>query len=94
MPYIEKEIGKRYYTVREVAAMVGEPTSYVRYVSDAHGMNIKRSRNGHRLFNREQAEHIVNLHRLRSITTEGLVELVMKLQAEVKELSDKLGKAQ
>ncbi|MDR2802215.1 MAG: MerR family transcriptional regulator [Prevotellaceae bacterium] len=72
MPYKEVEIEKIYYTIGEVAKMLGESTSLVRFWSNKLSDVIRphKNRKGNRLFQPDDVENFKILHRL--IKTQGM----------------------
>lgn len=76
MPYIEKPIEKLYYSMGEVAQMLGENASLVRFWASYFPEFIKPARNkkGNRLFSQEDVMNFKLIHYLvkdRGMTLEG-----------------------
>ena len=76
MPLKEKRVEKLYYTIGEVAILLGENTSLVRFWSDKFPEYIKPARNkkGNRLFTSEDIKNFENIHYLvkeKGMTLEG-----------------------
>ena len=76
MAYKEPTIEKIYYTIGEVATMVGESTSLIRFWSNKMSDIIRPSKNrkGNRLFMPHDVENLKILHRLvkeQGMTLEG-----------------------
>jgi DNA-binding transcriptional MerR regulator len=76
MPYKEVKIEKIYYTIGEVAEMLGESTSLVRFWSNKLSDVIRpqKNRKGNRLFLPDDVENFKILHRLiknQGMTLEG-----------------------
>jgi DNA-binding transcriptional MerR regulator len=76
MPYKETKIEKMYYTIGEVAGILGESTSLVRFWSNKLNDIIRphKNRKGNRLFLPDDVENFKILHRLvkeQGMTLEG-----------------------
>ncbi len=76
MPYLEKPIEKLYYTIGEVAEMLGENASLVRFWASSFPEFIKPARNkkGNRLFTQQDVTNFKFIHNLvkeRGMTLEG-----------------------
>ncbi|MBR5611321.1 MAG: MerR family transcriptional regulator [Bacteroidales bacterium] len=76
MPYKEFKIEKLYYTIGEVADLLGENTSLVRFWSDKFSSYIKPERNkkGNRKYSAEDVKTLKTIHYLvkeRGMTLEG-----------------------
>jgi DNA-binding transcriptional MerR regulator len=76
MPYKEFKIEKLYYTIGEVADLLGENTSLVRFWSDKFSSHIKPERNkkGNRKYSAEDLKTLKTIHYLvkeRGMTLEG-----------------------
>ncbi len=76
MPYKEPTIEKMYYTIGEVADMLGESTSLVRFWTNKMDDIIRphKNRKGNRLFVPADVENLKILHRLikeQGMTIEG-----------------------
>ena len=76
MPYKEPKIEKMYYTIGEVADMLGESTSLVRFWSNKMSDIIRphKNRKGNRMFVPADVENLKILHRLtkeQGMTLEG-----------------------
>ena len=79
MPYKEFKIEKLYYTIGEVAELLGESTSLVRFWSDKFSSHIKPERNkkGNRKFSADDVKTLKTIHYLvkeRGMTLEGAQE--------------------
>lgn len=82
---------KYFYSVGEVAEILGESTSLVRFWSNEFPKFIKPQRNakGNRLFSREDVEIFRNIHllvKVEGLTLEGAAK---RLKGDRKGLSDK-----
>lgn len=76
MPYKEFKIEKLYYSIGEVAELLGESTSLVRFWSDKFSSHIKPERNkkGNRKFSADDVKTFRTIHYLvkdRGMTLEG-----------------------
>jgi DNA-binding transcriptional MerR regulator len=76
MPYKEAKIEKIYYTIGEVAEMLGESTSLVRFWSNKLSDIIRphKNRKGNRLFQPDDVKNFKILHHLiknQGMTLEG-----------------------
>lgn len=66
MPYKEFKVEKLYYSIGEVADLLGESTSLVRFWSDKFATYIKPERNkkGNRKFSAEDVKTLKTIHYL------------------------------
>lgn len=65
MPYKEKEIERRYYTIGEVADKLGVSTSLIRsWEGEFDIIKPKRNRKGNRQFTKEDLEHFKSIFHL------------------------------
>lgn len=76
MPYKEFKVEKLYYSIGEVADLLGENASLVRFWSDKFSSHIKPERNkkGNRKFSAEDVKTLQTIHYLvkeRGMTLEG-----------------------
>ncbi|HIZ87271.1 MAG TPA: MerR family transcriptional regulator [Candidatus Coprenecus pullistercoris] len=76
MPYKEYQPEKLYYSIGEVAELLGESTSLVRYWSDTFSRFVKPQRNkkGNRKYSPADVEELKKIHYLvkeRRMTLEG-----------------------
>lgn len=79
MPYKERSIEKVYYTIGEVAEVLGENTSLVRFWSQKFPEFIKPARNkkGNRLFTAQDLSNFKIIHYLvkeRGMTLDGALQ--------------------
>ncbi len=59
MPYKEKEIEKKYYSIGEVAAMFNVATSLIRFwESEFDIIKPKKNRKGNRQFTKDDIQHV------------------------------------
>ena len=82
---------KLFYTVGEVAEMIGESTSLVRFWANEFPKFIKPQRNGkgNRLFTREDVETIKHIHLLVKVEGHTLEGAAKRLKGERKEVISK-----
>jgi len=75
MPYKEKKIEKLYYSIGEVAEMLSESTSLIRFWSNNFSViNPKTNRKGDRMFTKKDVANLKAIHRLvkeKGFTLEG-----------------------
>ena len=65
MPYKEKEIEKRYYTIGEVADDLGVATSLIRFwESEFDIIKPKKNRNGNRQFTKDDIKNVKLIYHL------------------------------
>ncbi|MEQ9287508.1 MAG: MerR family transcriptional regulator [Cyclobacteriaceae bacterium] len=65
MPYKEKEIEKRYYTIGEVADSLGVATSLIRFwESEFDIIKPKKNRKGNRQFTKEDVKNVKLIYHL------------------------------
>lgn len=80
MPYKEKQIEKRYYTIGEVADDLGVATSLIRFwESEFDIISPKKNRKGNRQFTKEDIKHIKLIYHLvkeRGYTLNGAREFI------------------
>lgn len=79
MPYKEFNVEKLYYTIGEVAEIMDENTSLIRFWSDKFSDIIKpeRNRKGNRRYTAKDVENLKLIHHLvkdRGMTLEGALE--------------------
>lgn len=97
MPYKEKEIVKKYYSIGEVAAQLNVATSLIRFwESEFTNIKPRKNRKGNRQFTQEDIENIRTIYHLvkeRGYTLQGAKELIKKNPHEIRnkmELIDEL----
>lgn len=80
MPYIEKEIEKRYYTIGEVANDLGVATSLIRFWETEFDLiKPKKNRKGNRQFTKEDLKNvrlIYHLVKVKGYTLNGAREFI------------------
>ena len=80
MPYKEKAIEKKYFTIGEVAAEFNVATSLIRFwESEFDTINPKKNRKGNRQFTKSDIEHIRIIYHLvkeRGFTLHGAKEML------------------
>ena len=80
MPYKEKAIEKKYFTIGEVAAQFGVATSLIRFwESEFETIKPKKNRKGNRQFTKSGIEHIRIIYHLvkeRGFTLQGAKEML------------------
>lgn len=65
MPYKEKEIEKKYYTIGEVAEELGVATSLIRFwESEFDSIKPKKNRKGNRQFTKEDLKNVKLIYHL------------------------------
>ncbi|AGA80065.1 putative transcriptional regulator [Echinicola vietnamensis DSM 17526] len=92
VPYKEREIEKKYYSIGEVADKFGVATSLIRYWEGEFDIiKPKKDKKGNRRFTKEDIEKIgliFHLVKEKGYTLQGAQEIIKKDQYEV---SDKAG---
>jgi DNA-binding transcriptional MerR regulator len=80
VPYIEKEIEKRYYTIGEVASDLGVATSLIRFWETEFDLiKPKKNRKGNRQFTKEDLKNvklIYHLVKVKGYTLNGAREFI------------------
>ena len=91
MPYKEKEIEKRYFTIGEVAEQFNVATSLIRFwESEFSILNPKKNRKGNRQFTKQDIEKLNLIYHLvkeRGFTLQGAKEMLKK---NPEDLQDKI----
>lgn len=89
MPYKERDITKRYYTMGEVTEMFGVNASQIRfYEKEFDILQPKKNKKGNRLFTPEDVENlkvIFHLVKDKGFTLQGAREYLKNNKSEVKE---------
>ena len=89
MPYKEKEITKRYYSMGEVTAMFGVNASQIRfYEKEFDILQPKKNKKGNRMFRPEDIESlkiIFNLVKEKGFTLQGAKDYLKENQKEARE---------
>ncbi|WP_194775976.1 MerR family transcriptional regulator [Pararhodonellum marinum] len=92
MPYKEKEIEKKYYSIGEVAAMFKVATSLIRYWEGEFDIiKPKKDKKGNRRFTKEDIEKIRLIYHLvkeKGYTLQGAQEIIKK---DMHQINDKAG---
>ncbi|HHP7240056.1 MAG TPA: MerR family transcriptional regulator [Cyclobacteriaceae bacterium] len=80
MPYKEKEIEKKYYSIGEVADMMGVATSLIRFwESEFSIIKPKKNRKGNRQFTKEDINNVKLIYHLvkeKGYTLQGARDLI------------------
>ncbi len=80
MPYKEKNIEKKYYTIGEVADLFGVATSLIRFwESEFEHITPKKNNKGNRVFTKEDLQDVKLVYHLvkeRGYTLNGAKELI------------------
>ena len=91
MPYKEKEIEKKYYTIGEVADKFGVATSLIRFwESEFDIIKPKKNRKGNRQFTKDDIESVRMIYHLvkeKGFTLQGAKDM---LKNDVADLKDKM----
>ncbi|MFA0964777.1 MerR family transcriptional regulator [Roseivirga sp. BDSF3-8] len=89
MPYKEKEIEKKYYTIGEVADIFGVATSLIRFwESEFDTIRPKKNRKGNRQFTKEDIESIRLIYHLvkeKGFTLQGAKDMLKNNVGKVKD---------
>ena len=92
MPYKEKEIEKRYFTIGEVAEQFKVATSLIRFwESEFSILNPKKNRKGNRQFTKQDIEKLTLIYHLvkeRGFTLQGAKEMLKKNPDELQDNID------
>lgn len=87
MPYKEKEIEKRYFTIGEVAEQFNVATSLIRFwESEFSILNPKKNRKGNRQFTKQDIEKLNLIYHLvkeRGFTLQGAKDMLKKNPEEL-----------
>lgn len=88
MPYKEKEIVKKYFSIGEVAQQLNVATSLIRFWESEFGIiKPKKNRKGNRQFTIEDIENIKLIYHLvkeKGYTLQGAKEMIKKSPHETK----------
>ena len=86
MPYKEKEIEKKYYTIGEVAAMFKVATSMIRFwESEFDIIKPGKNKKGNRVFTKKDVESVKLVYHLvkeKGYTLQGAREFIKNSQAD------------
>ncbi len=101
MPYKEKEIEKKYYTIGEVADEFGVATSLIRFWESEFGIiKPKKNRKGNRQFTKDDLQSVKLIYHLvkeKGYTLQGARDLIsngMEAVSDKMELIESLKKVQ
>ncbi len=87
MPYKEREIEKKYYSIGEVATQFKVAPSLIRYwEGEFEIINPKKDKKGNRRFTKEDIEkirYIYQLVKVKGFTLQGAQEVIKKEQNKV-----------
>lgn len=97
MPYKEYKPEKLYYSIGEVAGLLGESTSLVRFWSDTFSEFVKPERNkkGNRRFTNSDVENLRIIHHLvkeQKMTLEGAAARMKSNKGELNKRSEVVGR--
>lgn len=96
MPYKEKIIEKKYFSIGEVAEMMNVATSLIRFwESEFDIIKPKKNRKGNRQFTREDIENVKVIYHLvkeKGYTLQGAKDLLKSNDAAVKDKMEMLAK--
>lgn len=80
MPYKERPIEKRYYSIGEVAQIFGVATSLIRFWQEEFEIiHPKKNKKGHRVFSKEDIDNVKIVYHLvkeKGYTLEGAKEVI------------------
>lgn len=92
MPYKEKVIEKKYYTIGEVASLFGVATSLIRFwESEFDNISPKKNRKGNRQFTKEDIESVKLIYHLvkeKGFTLQGAKEFLKQDSQTMKDKID------
>ncbi len=87
MPYKEKEIEKKYFSIGEVARMLNVATSLIRFwESEFDIIKPKKNRKGNRQFTKEDIDHVKLIYHLvkeKGYTLQGAKDMLKNGQDQV-----------
>ena len=96
MPYKEKVIEKKYFSIGEVAEMMGVATSLIRFwESEFDIIKPKKNRKGNRQFTREDIENVKLIYHLvkeKGYTLQGAKDLLKSNNGEAKDKMEMMAK--
>jgi DNA-binding transcriptional MerR regulator len=94
MPYKEKEIVKKYYSIGEVAQQLNVTTSLIRFWEGEFGIiKPKKNRNGNRQFTTEDIDNIKLIYHLvkeKGFTLQGARDILKKNPNDAKKKMEML----
>ena len=89
MPYKEKEIEKKYYSIGEVASILDVSTSLIRFwESEFEIIKPKKNRKGNRQFTKDDIENVKLIYHLvkeKGYTLQGAKEIIKNRNQQVKD---------
>lgn len=89
MPYKEKVIEKKYYTIGEVASIFGVATSLIRFwESEFDSIKPKKNRKGNRQFTQDDINNLRSIYHLvkeKGFTLQGAKDMLRNNSNEVHE---------
>ena len=92
MPYKEKVIEKKYFTIGDVASQFGVATSLIRFwESEFSILKPKKNRKGNRQFTKDDIENVRLIYHLvkeRGFTLNGAKEMLKNESSKVKDQID------
>lgn len=92
MPYKEKAIEKKYYSIGEVAAMFNVATSLIRFWETEFDLiKPKKNRKGNRQFTKEDIENVKLIYHLvkeRGFTLQGAKDMLKNSSGDLKDKMD------
>ncbi|QSE96699.1 MerR family transcriptional regulator [Fulvivirga lutea] len=92
MPYKEKSIEKKYYSIGEVAAQFNVATSLIRFwESEFDLIKPKKNRKGNRQFTKEDIENVKLIYHLvkeRGFTLQGAKDMLKSSSNDLKDKMD------
>ncbi len=87
VPYKEKVIEKKYYTIGEVASLFGVATSLIRFwESEFDTIKPKKNRKGNRQFTKEDIESLKTIYHLvkeRGFTLQGAKDMLKHNEEDI-----------
>lgn len=96
MPYKEKVIEKKYFSIGEVAEMLNVATSLIRFwESEFDIIKPKKNRKGNRQFTREDIENVKLIYHLvkeKGYTLQGAKDLIKSSNGDMKDKMEMLEK--
>ena len=94
MPYKEKVIEKKYFSIGEVAEMLNVATSLIRFwESEFDIIKPKKNRKGNRQFTKEDIENVKLIYHLvkeKGYTLQGAKDLLKSNSSDIKDRMDML----
>ena len=98
MPYKEKEIEKKYYSIGEVAKKLGVATSLIRFwETEFDIIKPKKNRKGNRQFTKEDIANVQLIYHLvkeRGFTLQGAKDILKKNHQDIKDSMEMINSLQ